>query len=622
MNQRIGQSDDGVVSLPLKARETHVQIIGTTGTGKSKLLEAMIRDDIMAGRGFTLLDPNGELYKDVVRWSAACGWVKARQFHLLNPHMQGFGFGFNPLEGHGEPSVIVDAAVTGCQQVFGGEDMDAKPRLVRILRTVLGSLLANQMTMAEAIDVLEPVRGRDLREMMLQGVDSPTVAAGLRELSDAGGRDFMALTESTMNRLAAFLDARLVRQIVGQAHGVDFREVMDKGEVMLVNLNPGDGLSESNARLLGTLFINSLFANARTRPVGSRPHYVYIDECYRYLTTDVERILDEGRKYGIHLILSHQRLGQLEQAGESIKNAVMSNARTKIVFGGLTPEEATEIEGYLFMGTYDLQRVKQSLTSPVVIGHQRALLRNETESQAESFGQSEGSSTSVSEGTSEGLSESSSTMSGRSSSASSNQTRGWSDNYDLDEQRRTMFWTALPHTGSLSASQGTGQARGESASNSESNGRSRSTSQTQSSGTSQSSSHSTARATSSGVSEGLQPIIQERAQQTYSLEEQRYEKASLIRNLPDRVAIVKLADGSAARTMRTLTVNRPAVPGIAIQSFNKHALQSSRYTRPVEVIAQELAARKLAIEQKLAVQVLPPEEPQRFRQKRKVTDAA
>ena len=40
-------------------------------------------------------------------------------------------------------------------------------------------------------------------------------------------------------------------------------------------------------------------------------------------------------------------------------------ARTKIVFGGLTPEEAAEMEGYLFMGTYDMERVKTSITSPV-----------------------------------------------------------------------------------------------------------------------------------------------------------------------------------------------------------------------------------------------------------------
>ena len=613
MSQRIGTSERGHVSISLKDRETHIQIIGTTGKGKSKLLEQMIREDIIAGRGFTLLDPNGELYKNIVRWAAACGWAKARQFHLLNPHMEGFGFGFNPLQGHSEPSVIVDAAVSAAQQVFGGEDMDAKPRLARVLRIVLGSLLANGLTMAEAVDVLEPERGRALREMMLQDVDNPIVAAGLRELSFAPPRQFMELTESTMNRLAAFLDARVVRQIVGQSRGVDFREVMDRGEIMLVNLNPGENLSEQNSRLLGTLFINSLFANARMRPEGSRPHYVYIDECYRYLTTDVEHILDEGRKYGIHLILSHQRLGQLEQAGESIKNAVMSNARTKIVFGGLTPEEAAEIEGHLFMGSYDLERVKKSITSPAVIGHERVILRNTSQSQAESWGESKGTSSSMSEGDSEAESTTSSSMHGRSNGSSQNQGTGWVDNYDLDEQRAAMFRIVFPHTGSLSANQGTSTSSSGSQGSSATNGRSRSHSSTQSSGTSHASSHSQAQATSQGCSEAFQPIIEERATQTYSLDEQRYEKAALIRNLPDRMAIIKLADGSPATTMRTATVNRPTVPGVVIRNFNARALEASPYTRPVERIEQELSERKLDIARRMAVEII---EPTHFRQKR------
>ncbi len=613
MAQRIGTSDTGIVSIPLQARETHVHIFGVSGTGKSKLLEQMIREDIIAGRGFTLLDPNGELYKDIVRWAAASGWGKARQFHLLNPHMQGFGFGFNPLQGHGEASVIVDAAVLAAQQVFGGEDMDAKPRLARVLRTVLGALLANGLTMAEAVDVLEPDRGRGLREMMLQDIDNPIVAAGLRELSFAPPRQFMELTESTMNRLAAFLDARLVRQIVGQSQGVDFREVMDKGEIMLVNLNPGEGLSEGNARLLGTLFINSLFANARTRPEGSRPHYVYIDECYRYLTTDVERILDEGRKYGIHLILSHQRLGQLEHAGRSIKNAVMSNARTKIVFGGLTPEEAQEIEGYLFMGTYDLERVKQSITAPAVVGHQRIILHNASQSQAQSWGESTGISTSTSEGDSEAESTASSAMQGRSHGASRNQGTGWVDNYDLDEQRTALFRVVLPHTGSLSANQGTGVSSSDSQSISDTHGRTRSRSRAQSLATSQSTSQSRAEATSRGHSEALRPIVEERATQTYSLDEQRYEKAALIRNLPKRMALIKLAEGGPATIMRTATVDRPVVAGTAIRAFNARALEASRYTRPVEQIEQELSERRIDIARRMAVEII---EPTHFRQKR------
>ena len=83
------------------------------------------------------------------------------------------------------------------------------------------------------------------------------------------------------------------------------------------------------------------------------------------------------------------------------------------------------------------------------------------------------------------------------------------------------------------------------------------------------------------------------------------------------MAIVKLADGSPATTMQTTTINRPAIAGATIKAFNAHALAQSRFTRPVEVIEQEMCDRRLAIEHKLAVEVIAPSEPQRFRQKRR-----
>ena len=124
-------------------------MLGSTGTGKSKALEHIMRQLIMAGRGLCLIDPNGALYNDMVRWCAACGWP--RRIHLLNPHMQGWGFGFNPFQGAADASVRVDASIVACAQVFGGEDMDAKPRLVRILRTIFMALVANGLTLADAL---------------------------------------------------------------------------------------------------------------------------------------------------------------------------------------------------------------------------------------------------------------------------------------------------------------------------------------------------------------------------------------------------------------------------------------------------------------------------------------
>ncbi len=70
---RIGMHTKKETQLFLSEEEhaRHMHIVGRTGSGKSKLLEWMIREDIKAGRGLLLLDPHGDLYRAVLRWMIA-----------------------------------------------------------------------------------------------------------------------------------------------------------------------------------------------------------------------------------------------------------------------------------------------------------------------------------------------------------------------------------------------------------------------------------------------------------------------------------------------------------------------------------------------------------------------
>mgnify|MGYP000524700865 CR=1 FL=1 len=45
-------------------RATHLYVIGATGTGKTKFLEFLIRQDIEKGNGFGVIDPHGDLIED------------------------------------------------------------------------------------------------------------------------------------------------------------------------------------------------------------------------------------------------------------------------------------------------------------------------------------------------------------------------------------------------------------------------------------------------------------------------------------------------------------------------------------------------------------------------------
>src|SRR4051794_29397074 len=62
------------LTLSRTERDKHLYVCGGTGTGKSKFLEHLIRQDIRNWHktkcGILLLDPHGELYDSLISWLA------------------------------------------------------------------------------------------------------------------------------------------------------------------------------------------------------------------------------------------------------------------------------------------------------------------------------------------------------------------------------------------------------------------------------------------------------------------------------------------------------------------------------------------------------------------------
>jgi len=190
-----------------------------------------------------------------------------------------------------------------------------------------------------------------------------------------------------------FLASPAIRAIVGQNKQViDFKRCMDEREIVLVNLAPSDRFSAEHGKLMGTLLINDICLKAFVRSKIEQPFYVYVDECYRFLNDDIETFLDQTRKFGVHVNLAHQRLGQLEEKN----NAVMTGAQTKVVFGGLTASDAKEMAENIFIGEFDLEKVKHTFDKPTVVGHVPEWLRSQAETISNNKTWSEGESAGVS----------------------------------------------------------------------------------------------------------------------------------------------------------------------------------------------------------------------------------
>lgn len=55
------------IELSPVERARHLYLLGQTGTGKSPLISNLVRQDIEAGTGVTLIDPHGDLAEAIYR---------------------------------------------------------------------------------------------------------------------------------------------------------------------------------------------------------------------------------------------------------------------------------------------------------------------------------------------------------------------------------------------------------------------------------------------------------------------------------------------------------------------------------------------------------------------------
>src|SRR5271157_1820771 len=62
--------------ISAKSRQYHTYVVGLTGRGKSKFLQNCLVQDIMAGRGCGVIDPHGDLAKDVMSSLIAKGFFE------------------------------------------------------------------------------------------------------------------------------------------------------------------------------------------------------------------------------------------------------------------------------------------------------------------------------------------------------------------------------------------------------------------------------------------------------------------------------------------------------------------------------------------------------------------
>jgi hypothetical protein len=327
-------------------RRSHLYLIGKTGSGKSTLLETFMRHDLLAGNGFTLLDPHGDLVERIKQFIPHERAGDVIDFDVPDSKQP---YGFNPLSN--VPTSKRPLAASGMLSVFKHLWHDSwGPRLEHILRNSLLTLL--DQPAAALSDILRLLHDAKFRKEAVARVENEEVRKfWLNEYDKYPERLRAEAVAPLQNKVGAFITNPLLGRIFNRPEKpLGLRKIMDEKRILLVNLAKGK-IGEDTAMILGSLLISRLglaaLSRADTPQEERRDHYLYLDEFHSFTTLSLASMLSELRKYRLNLILAHQYLAQLDPA---IRDAVLGNVGTIVAFrvGAadaelLAPEFAPEI---------------------------------------------------------------------------------------------------------------------------------------------------------------------------------------------------------------------------------------------------------------------------------------
>lgn len=294
------------VYIPLdKWRKTHLDIIGTTGSGKGVAAGVMLTQAVSSGECVIVVDPkNDEFLPHVMHKAAQEAGVPYVYIDLLAEAAQ-----WNPLQGK-NATEIEELLSAGFSLGEKGTDADFYRLDDRRAARIFANLAyINQTTLINTLQLLIE--------------QQPNIAeAGKKFISDLEEIGLVAAVNTT--------------------HGVDLAKLMQQGAVIYVRG------SMRNPRILKLqrIFVLSMIQHIEVRERESARHVcLFMDEFKYLISRQSLEALGAIRDKRAHVIIAHQSLGDLRDCpadldADSVVASVNENCAIKLAYMVQDPDTA------------------------------------------------------------------------------------------------------------------------------------------------------------------------------------------------------------------------------------------------------------------------------------------
>lgn len=320
------------IRIKTEDRFRHFYVIGQTGTGKSSIMQVMARQDFENGAGLAIMDPHGDLVKDLLPFIPR---ERADDVIVFDPSDESRPIWLNLLEAEPEErDMVAQDANNMMIKLFWNEIFG--PRLQDYFLN--GCLTLMEYPQGWALtDIIRLFTDDDFQKDHVRNVKNPIVKAWWdKTFANMWQREKQEIIPYFAAKFSGFITNKMMRNIIWQTKSsFNIAECMQQNKILLLNLSKGL-IGDLNSQLLGMIVVSKIQTAAMQRQRMTKDErkdfYLYIDEFQNYVTPSIESILSEARKYRLWLVLAHQYLGQLEQSNALTKSSLDLK---KAIFGNV-----------------------------------------------------------------------------------------------------------------------------------------------------------------------------------------------------------------------------------------------------------------------------------------------
>jgi len=282
--------------------------------------------------GVAVLDPHGDL---VERLLCLLSEQDIERTIYFNPGDPDYVPLWNPIKRIPGQDIgrTADDLVTAIRSFVGKDSWG--DRLEHLFRNIIFSVM--HLPEASFLDISNLLRNTTkesmrFRDEILHLIQNEAVRQFWRHDFGLYRKDDMGPPK---NKLSKLLVSERIELMFSQPESrFDFRSIMDKGMILLINLST---VGPTAKEALGCFFLSLLHLTALGRsdtlPEQRRPFHIYCDEAHRFMTDALEDLIAETRKFGVSLTLAHHYISQFgnrkADALSSVGSTIIFNVDTK-----------------------------------------------------------------------------------------------------------------------------------------------------------------------------------------------------------------------------------------------------------------------------------------------------